>query len=161
MLRVVGMLLGVLVVGPDPVKSAPDTRVLDLNTATMEELLTFKGIGRQYAEKIIRARPFAARSELVDRHVIPPSVYLAIRHRLFTSASGQSEARVREGVPAGMLDLNRATRDELLGVPGVGVLYADRIIAARPFRTEVELVGRRILPLAAYERVQSYLAVER
>lgn len=162
MLHVAGLLIGALVVGggPDPVRAAPD-RALDLNTATLEELLTFKGIGRQYAEKIIRARPFGARAELVDRHVIPPSVYLAIRHRLYASASGNSEGRVRTPVPAGMLDLNNASRDELLGVPGVGLRFADRIIAGRPYRTEVELLGRRVVPLSTYQRVQSYLAVER
>ena len=37
-------------------------RVIDINRASFEELLAFKGIGRLYAEKIVRARPFASRS---------------------------------------------------------------------------------------------------
>lgn len=164
MLSVAGLMVAALALsGTSSVAPPkPDGRVIDLNTATVEELLAFDGIGRLYAEKIVRARPFRARSELVDRHVMPTSAYLAIKHRLYTSAAQTgAESRALEPIPAGMFDLNQASRGDLLGIPGVGQQYADKIIAGRPYRTEAELVSRRIVPLATFERVQSYLAVQR
>ncbi len=145
--------------GPD--RSPKAVAVLDLNTASLTELLEFDGIGRMYADKVYHARPFRARSELVNRRILPVSVYLAIKHRLYTSpirAEAASEAL--EPIPVGMADLNRATVDELARIPGIGILYADRIARGRPYRTEYDLVGRRIMPLAVFGRIQSRIAVQ-
>ena len=93
--------------GPD--RSPKAEVVLDLNTATLGELLDFKGIGRMYAEKIYQGRPFRARAELVDRHILPTTIYLAIKHHLYTSPIPAESAAAADPVPAGMVDLNRTT----------------------------------------------------
>ena len=145
--------------GPPP---APDTRVIDLNRASFEELLAFEGIGRLYADKIVRARPFASRRELVDRHVLPPAVYSALKHRFHASpVENGEESRALDAVPAGMLDLNQATAAELAAVPGIGRQYADRVVAGRPYRNEAELVARRVVPLTVFRRIEGYVAVQR
>lgn len=165
MLVVVSSLLGrspAGIVPPGPDRSPKAVAVLDLNTASMAELLEFDGIGRMYADKVYHARPFRARSELVNRRILPVSVYLAIKHRLYTSPiPAESASEALEPVPAGMADLNRATVDELARIPGIGIQYADRIARSRPYRTEYELVGRRVLPLAVFGRIQSMIAVQR
>ena len=75
----------VLAITPSPAAAKPDPEVIDLNRASLEELLDVPGIGRLYAAKIVAARPFASRSELVKRDVLPIPVYLAIKHRLFVT----------------------------------------------------------------------------
>jgi competence protein ComEA len=153
------MLLSALMAGGGPTSSP----TIDLNWATIEQLLAFPGIGRLYAEKIVQARPFEARSELVSRDVMPVSAYLAIKSRLFVTRPAPAEAESRQlaPLPPGTLDLNRASRDRLLAVPGIGMRYADRIIAGRPYRTELELVARRIVPLNAFEQIQGFLVARR
>ncbi len=139
-----------------------DPKVIDLNTATLDELRSFRGIGQLYAEKIVRARPFRARAELVERHVMPTNVYLAIKQHLYASPTPVGNRALRSGtVPAGTVDLNRASRDELAGIPGIGQRFADRIVEGRPYKSEDELVGRRIMPLNAFERIQGLIAVPR
>jgi DNA uptake protein ComE-like DNA-binding protein len=51
------------------------------------------------------------------------------------------------------LDLNSATRDQLLSLPGMTDPEADRVIAARPYNQPDDLVKRRILPKAEYDQI--------
>jgi DNA uptake protein ComE-like DNA-binding protein len=54
-----------------------------------------------------------------------------------------------------LVNLNTATREQLVALPGIGETYADAIIKARPFASKSELVSRKVLPEAAYKKVRS------
>ncbi|MBV8168696.1 MAG: helix-hairpin-helix domain-containing protein [Alphaproteobacteria bacterium] len=55
--------------------SAPAPSLIDINSASRDDLMTLDGIGEVRADAIIRARPFKAKTELVDRHLIPEHLY--------------------------------------------------------------------------------------
>jgi DNA uptake protein ComE-like DNA-binding protein len=55
------------------------------------------------------------------------------------------------------LDINTATREQLKTLPGIGSAYADKIIAGRPYTAKNQLTQRKIIPLAAYSRIQSMI----
>jgi competence protein ComEA len=67
---------------------------------------------------------------------------------------------VVEGVKEGMgrdnkaIDINKASREDLLTLPGVTEHEADRIIAQRPYDDAHDLVTRRVLPQAEYEKIR-------
>jgi DNA uptake protein ComE-like DNA-binding protein len=61
--------------------------------------------------------------------------------------------------PAPGIDLNSASRDELMSLEGIGEVKADAIIRARPFKAKTELVERRIVPEALYDRINARLTV--
>lgn len=56
-------------------RPAPASSLIDLNSASRDDLMTLDGIGEVRADAIIRARPFRAKTELVERRLIPESLY--------------------------------------------------------------------------------------
>lgn len=52
--------------------------------------------------------------------------------------------------PAKRIDINLASRAELMTLPGIGNAEATKIIAGRPYVTKVDLVTRNVLAEGAY-----------
>ena len=65
-----------------PAVSAPAVELLDLNTATKEQLAALPGIGDAYSAKIIAGRPYKAKSELTQKGIIPAGTYEKIKNRV-------------------------------------------------------------------------------
>ena len=74
-------------------------------------------------------------------------------------ATMKRDARaVAEGIREGWsrdkpLNLNTASKDDLMALPGVNGAVADRIIDARPYSTPDELLSRHIMTKAEYDRI--------
>ena len=58
-----------------PGPAAPAASLIDINSASRDDLMTLEGIGEVRADAIIRARPFKAKTELVERRLIPEALY--------------------------------------------------------------------------------------
>jgi DNA uptake protein ComE-like DNA-binding protein len=61
---------------------APTADLLDLNTATKEQLEAVPDIGTAYADKIIKGRPYARKDELVSKKILPNGVYDKVKDKV-------------------------------------------------------------------------------
>ncbi|MBN9087438.1 MAG: helix-hairpin-helix domain-containing protein [Reyranella sp.] len=73
---------------------------IDLNSASRDVLMSLDGIGEVKADAIIRSRPFRAKTELVERRIIPEALYDRIADKVFARAPPPAPAPAKPAAPA-------------------------------------------------------------
>jgi competence protein ComEA len=82
------------------------------------------------------------------------------------STAAQSTAAQKGGSQAGtqamarQIDINSASKEELSSLPGIGDVYSQKIIDARPYRTKTDLETRNIIPKATYNKISSMITAK-
>ena len=83
-----------------------------------------------------------------------------------TAAVKQDTKAVAEGIKEGLgknttVNINSATKDELMKLPGITDARADRIIAARPYDSPDELVSKKVLSKGEYDQIASRVTAKK
>lgn len=83
-------------------KPAPRAALVDINSASADELKRLPGIGDAEASKIIKGRPYRSKANLVTHKIIPVEVYGKLERRIYAKPdkaavqAAASKAKPRE-----------------------------------------------------------------
>jgi DNA uptake protein ComE-like DNA-binding protein len=135
-----------------------ETKKIDINSASADELTSLNGVGDATAKKIIAGRPYASVDDLAKAGVskstiskIRSQVTVGAASKTTQAAASQTakstaaqkpEKKAKEETKtSGPVDLNRASEAELEELPGVGTATAKKIVAGRPYASVDDLAN--------------------
>ena len=72
--------------------------------------------------------------------------------------SGNSQSSQSQGTSGPVLNINTASMSDLEALPGIGEVTANKIIGARPFSSPEELLSRKVVGQATYEKIKDLIS---
>jgi competence protein ComEA len=61
---------------------APKAELMDINSASADQLATLDGIGKAYSAKIVAGRPYKGKDDLVQKNIVPQKTYDGIKDKI-------------------------------------------------------------------------------
>ena len=171
------LFLGLSTVAAPQFFSATDARaatakpgVLDLNTATVDELTALPGIGAVKAKAIVDGRPYTSIDDFMSKGIVSKSVFDKFKDQVTvvagksakatsTTAAANPPATTSATATGGKVNLNTATVDELNALPGIGAVTARAIVSGRPYASMDDFVAKGVVSKSAYGKFKDQVTV--
>jgi competence ComEA-like helix-hairpin-helix protein len=147
--------------------------IVNLNTADKAAIENLPGIGSTMADNIIAARPFKNVDDLKNVKGIGQVKFDKLKDLVTvkaakaskkieseaTSTTQSTSQATKQSTSVGPVDLNTADKSALESLPGIGPALAEKIIAARPFKSVDDLKNVSGFGQAKFDNLKNLVAV--
>jgi competence protein ComEA len=118
--------------------------------------------------EVYNAERFSRKEIAMRRHQIMSLALSVLVGLMFVVSEGFAQTSTAKTAPkstaakttqsaATLLDLNTATKEQLAALPGIGDAYSQKIIDGRPYKRKDELVSKKIIPQATYNKIKDLI----
>lgn len=161
------------------------TALIDVNSADQKTLESLPGVGKSTAQAIIAGRPYKTIDDLKRVKGMSDKKISAIKDQItfgaaapaapaaMPSAAGMSEKAstatkdVTGGAqktkaklaPGQLININKATKEELDLLPGIGPVKAQAIIDGRPYNSPEDIMKVKGIKQKEYEKIKDMITV--
>lgn len=152
--------------------------LVDINSATVKELESLPGVGPAIAKKIVANRPYKTVDELTKAGLsktaidkLRPMVSVgttaaapattAAKTAATSAAKGKAAAeKTAKLAPGQKVNINTATKDQLIALPGIGPAKAQAIIDGRPYKTIEDVMKVKGIKQRLFNKIKDYITVK-
>ena len=85
---------------------------------------------------------------------LPLACILAVLVAIAPPAVAQAAKKPATAAATAVIDINSASKAELMTLPGIGDAYSQKIVDNRPSARKDQLVSKNIVPQATYDKIK-------
>jgi competence protein ComEA len=74
-----------------------------------------------------------------------------------TAKVKKADTAAKASNKANLLDINSSSKEQLDALPGIGEKYSQKIVDGRPYAMKTDLVRKKILPQATYNKIKDQI----
>ena len=153
---------------------------VDLNKASEKELESLKGVGPATAKKIIENRPYKSVDELSKAGVSAKTIqdlkpFVTVggpapaakpakppkeKPAAAEKAKATEKATAPKLAPGQKVNINTATKEQLIALPEIGEVKAQAIIDGRPYQKPEDVMKVKGIKEGTYGAIKDYITVK-
>lgn len=131
----------------------------------VDDLANVKGIGKSKLQKIkplvtVGGQPAAKVPEAAGAAATSAATKASSAAQAAKTAPAETKKAAKAAVPAGAVNINTASKEQLEALPGIGPIKAQAIIAGRPYQKTEDIMKVKGIKQGIFNKIKDRITVQ-